>query len=514
MAVEKLLLLASFLAKDGVLTANSKAFFKELILRRDHRLQALLERFQRPQMNDAVLDEVHALVADEAQRHFERIFAHCSLDEAKILSKTERELRGQLQQKSLIYGEVDFRSFLAVLRRVPLQPGGIFYDLGSGTGRALFVARLTHDFARCVGIELLSGLHASGRRAERRFRRFVLPLLDSTANNDVDLCHGSLLDVDWSDGDLVFANSTCFSEQLVSQISERAERLKPGAFVITFTKPLTSPAFDIVEKKRWNMSWGAATVFIQRRSDMPQAQAQAQRAAVAARRAAARAVDAATGTGSQPGPVPRTPPLRPARPSLVTSAVPAHLASGTDGVAVSSPLGTALRRSKASLETSGISVSSPLGAALRRSKASQFHAQPSMTAVKEGSAAALPSHMERMEQTAQSSPMGAALLHAKQAQMAQSSPMGAALLRAKQASHSHPAPDDNDVSNVAAVSSPLGVALRRSKMQQKLRFIQRGSDEQDSGEITAVSSPMGSALRRSKVRHGQSPLRGGLPVRT
>ena len=54
MTVENLLLLASYLAKDGVLTANGKAFFKELILRRDHRLHALLERFQLPQVDDAV----------------------------------------------------------------------------------------------------------------------------------------------------------------------------------------------------------------------------------------------------------------------------------------------------------------------------------------------------------------------------------------------------------------------------------------------------------------------------
>ena len=90
--------------------------------------------------------------------------------------------------------------------------------------------------------------------------------------------------------------------------------------------------------------------------------------------------------------------------------------------------------------------------------------------------------------------------------------MGSALLRAKQG-HSVVVPDDVDVNNVAAVSSPLGVALRRSKMQQEMRHANSGSsDEHGSSEIAAVSSPLGSALRRSKVRRGQSPLRGVLPV--
>jgi hypothetical protein len=38
-------------------------------------------------------------------------------------------------------------------------PGGIFYDLGSGTGKAVFAARFVCDFARCIGIEILDGLH-------------------------------------------------------------------------------------------------------------------------------------------------------------------------------------------------------------------------------------------------------------------------------------------------------------------------------------------------------------------
>lgn len=76
---------------------------------------------------------------------------------------------------------------------------------------------------------------------------------------------GSLLDFDWSDGDVVFANSTCFSEELMQQLSVRAENLQPGAIVVTFTKGLTSTAFELLERKRYRMSWGPATVFIHRR---------------------------------------------------------------------------------------------------------------------------------------------------------------------------------------------------------------------------------------------------------
>jgi hypothetical protein len=39
------------------------------------------------------------------------------------------------------------------------QAGGVFYDLGSGTGKVVLAAALLHSFSACCGIELLAGLH-------------------------------------------------------------------------------------------------------------------------------------------------------------------------------------------------------------------------------------------------------------------------------------------------------------------------------------------------------------------
>ena len=47
---------------------------------------------------------------------------------------------------------------------------------------------------------------------------------------------GSFLDFDWSDGDVVFANSTCFDDELMMDMSKKAEKLKAGALIVTFTK--------------------------------------------------------------------------------------------------------------------------------------------------------------------------------------------------------------------------------------------------------------------------------------
>ena len=111
----------------------------------------------------------------------------------KSISKKEREEK-KLYISTLIYGEIDFDSFgisidihiLCILISVNLagiciqkikqiygKPnvgasgaqgvlqgrGGLFYDLGSGIGRAVIAAAVLHNFDVCTGIEILDGLH-------------------------------------------------------------------------------------------------------------------------------------------------------------------------------------------------------------------------------------------------------------------------------------------------------------------------------------------------------------------
>ena len=62
-----------------------------------------------------------------------------------------------LEKIKKIYGRPDIGS--SGPNGVMQVRGGIFYDLGSGTGKAVIAAALMHNFAVCCGIELLEGLH-------------------------------------------------------------------------------------------------------------------------------------------------------------------------------------------------------------------------------------------------------------------------------------------------------------------------------------------------------------------
>lgn len=211
---------------------------------------------------------------DELKKTWDAVFGECSTSDGKKISKAERNA-SRSEDHSLVYGEVAFGSLGEVFRGPHLRglpPGGVFYDLGSGTGRGVVAAALLHGFDRCVGVEVLGGLHEAAVRVGARWDIDVAPFLEESRRGQrLEFVHASFLDeaCDWSDASVVFANSTCFDLDLMTKIAARCERLREGAFVITLTKQLHSGKLRLVSSERQRMSWGVATVHIHRREDRP-----------------------------------------------------------------------------------------------------------------------------------------------------------------------------------------------------------------------------------------------------
>jgi hypothetical protein len=92
--------------------------------------------------------------------------------------------------------------------------GGIFYDVGSGSGRGVMAAVLLHHFDKCEGIEILTGLHAASEGILTEFNRVHGSGKEGkkSAHSDTKVAfhRDDLRKFDWSDGDVVFANSTWY----------------------------------------------------------------------------------------------------------------------------------------------------------------------------------------------------------------------------------------------------------------------------------------------------------------
>lgn len=63
----------------------------------------------------------------------------------------------------------------------------------------------------------------------------------------ISFIEGSFLDDsnDHFDADVVFANSTCFSNELMIDIAKRADKMRLGSRFISFTVKLPSPCFRV-----------------------------------------------------------------------------------------------------------------------------------------------------------------------------------------------------------------------------------------------------------------------------
>jgi SAM-dependent methyltransferase len=170
---------------------------------------------------------------------------------------------------NLTYGEITgLESLNYMFRRIRkcgglLQVGGSFYDLGSGTGKPVIAAALLHRFSLSCGIEVVTKLYTASLRAKMEYDKL------SVSATEVIFLEGSFLnlgEVDWTTGDVVCANSTCFSKEMMKAISTLASHMRPGAFFISLTHPLDESAgFEIIEEERLEVSWGGADFYLQRK---------------------------------------------------------------------------------------------------------------------------------------------------------------------------------------------------------------------------------------------------------
>ena len=83
----------------------------------------------------------------------------------------------------------------------------------------------------------------------------------------LEFYNGNFLEYDWNEASFIFANSTCFSVELMNSLSQKAVDLKKGTIFVTFTKklPNLSEKWEIRDGFRRLMSWGIATIYVHRK---------------------------------------------------------------------------------------------------------------------------------------------------------------------------------------------------------------------------------------------------------
>ena len=152
---------------------------------------------------------------------------------------------------------------------------GIFYDLGSGTGKPVIAMSLMHKFKKLTGIEYLQNLVKLSQQIKETYNKTIYEKIEKNKNlfnfekpNIVEFVQGDFFKCRWQDASVIFANSTCFSLDMINKIAEKANKeCKSGTIIITFTKKLNklNSNWELKNGFRRLMTWGIATIYVHRR---------------------------------------------------------------------------------------------------------------------------------------------------------------------------------------------------------------------------------------------------------
>lgn len=184
---------------------------------------------------------------------------YSGVDGYAISSKGRKQI--SYASKAHTYGEVTPEGFFKMLSDLGVRPSGIFYDLGSGTGKGVILASIFGNFSKTIGIEILKELHDTSKKILRLYEETVRPILGEGKKRQVlDFINADFLEYDFFDADFIFSHSTCFYDELMMALERKCINLKKGTKIMLVTKTFQSPFFRLIKSGEYPMTWGKATV--------------------------------------------------------------------------------------------------------------------------------------------------------------------------------------------------------------------------------------------------------------
>lgn len=173
-----------------------------------------------------------------------------------------RQARQQLDAIEYVYGEIEFLSFIALLSLVKPDRNTVFYDLGSGTGKAVIACAMVYPVKKSVGIELFPELVSCANSQIKNLTR--IPSYVHQTKKIIFILD-NFLTADLSDATLIFINSSTFFNPTWIKLCARLDTLPNLNSVITTSKPLISSKFSPIISTKMQMSWGTVLAYIHSR---------------------------------------------------------------------------------------------------------------------------------------------------------------------------------------------------------------------------------------------------------
>ncbi|MBA2656692.1 MAG: hypothetical protein H0U70_06855 [Tatlockia sp.] len=173
-----------------------------------------------------------------------------------------RQARDGYDAIEYLYGEIKFEHFIALLSLCRPNSSTVFYDLGSGTGKAVLACSMVFKVKKSLGVELFDSLHQVAISQKMHLREIKDYELQA---DTIQFINGDFIQTDLTEATIVFINSTAFIGETWHKISQHLHQLKSGTLVISTSKPLPASSFIMQHITLVAMSWGVVKAFIQQR---------------------------------------------------------------------------------------------------------------------------------------------------------------------------------------------------------------------------------------------------------
>lgn len=198
---------------------------------------------------------------EEIKPIYDEIFKNINGYGISLLEKQQRE-KNEAIFRDVLYGEVSLELLYALYVLPPinkyLSNAKIFYDLGSGIGNAVITSYLTGIFDKCIGVELLDTLYKTSLTVKKRLVKF-----DKKAEKSVNFIHGNILNVNFSDADIILFCCPTKDENIREKIEEKFKNLKSGTIIMSLIHKFKNEKdFELLNAKLVRVAWGETPLMI------------------------------------------------------------------------------------------------------------------------------------------------------------------------------------------------------------------------------------------------------------
>ena len=163
-----------------------------------------------------------------------------------------------------VYGELkslfEYYRLFSHSRRL-LHHQSVFCDLGCGLGKSNLVVAAMFSLRKSIGIEAIPKMHKVSLVQKIIFERVFKPKLKNCSK--IKFICGDVLDraEDWLSSDVVFVNSLSWEDEILKDVTEKLELLKPGSEIFTSSR-LISDFLELTNTIITEMNWGAIPVYL------------------------------------------------------------------------------------------------------------------------------------------------------------------------------------------------------------------------------------------------------------